>query len=1036
MDLNDAQQRVVRAACDTSLKVVAGAGTGKTTTLVNRYCELVRRDGIPPERILALTFTRKAASEMRERIFKAVAKLEQPHLYRSLYSASITNFHSFCHRCIWQDPTRFGVHPEFDVATEVEIARLHRSIFRDFTARRIDGIAAEEIDPDLTPGKLSTFLSNCFGIIDKCRGLTMRPDDLLMKMREGDEDAYRHRIQIIVALWREYERRLGRARLLDFTGLIDVMVRTLENDPPLLAEYAGRFDYILVDEFQDTSSAQNRLLRLLSGGGFDRVTVVGDEKQSIYRWRDARPDNLREFGGDSEPLLVNYRSRQEILDLATAFMVYGAGNSTPVRQLRAERGAGVGAITLFHPEEGSDAGKLMEARAVANWISRVAAGDHIAGAGPVAFDKIAVLLRSLKPSSNLAAIESELQRLGIPFTVIGATASVERRVLLSVKHLLTVMTCSGEAESVEPLLYLLEEEPFSFPDRELMQLFRAARSTLKGRGVAREERDRSMTAALLLSPEVVSAVGDGELQRRLQELRMLLAELEARAAELDFRDFLSVVMLKAGVYLRLFGAGAGAAAVEHTLETIYGIVDQLMHKNEAAVSTFIEHLDALTTEDRRSAGSEPILPAGRVPVMTVHQAKGLEFDAVAVPGLRGKQFRGPSFFVEMNEGLFWNKHAGREIKDSADALRFKDEMKLEERCLIYVAMTRARDFLFLSSSEPGDERRTNRSSFFPEILECLEAESVPYEEWREPPPVEREPARPDRPPAASVPDGRDLAAHWRAGEARLSADRALDPAPGNAVLATTWRTLRSFAACPLRYRFTCVTGAKGDPDLEEFALEPEERAARVLRPMASPVPGLDPRTYGSVMHHLLDAAMSGDPHLPDGIASFVRAEAGRIAVPAGSVDALVERTVPLVKAVVEERAGSSVTVMHREQPFYLRIGRLLCTGIIDRIDRDGGVWRIVDYKTGEGTEEYQFQVQYYAWAWSRIVSADSVEGCLWYVRDGGGVEPVDTGPDVLADMENVAAALNRAVEENRFEATPGSVCTSCEYAGSCPQARL
>src|SRR5262249_2357792 len=155
--------------------------------------------------------------------------------------------------------------------------------------------------------------------------------------------------------------------LLDFSDMISIPARALTGDTELAARYRGAFDHILVDEFQDTSRAQNEMLRALSGGDFTRVTVVGDVKQAIYRWRDARTENVTEFPAEQRPLSVNYRSRQNILDVAQALAESTAELAGFTPALTADRGAGIHPVVMFHPA-GEDTSYELEAAAVADWI--------------------------------------------------------------------------------------------------------------------------------------------------------------------------------------------------------------------------------------------------------------------------------------------------------------------------------------------------------------------------------------------------------------------------------------------------------------------------------------------------------------------------------------------------------------------------------------------------------------------------------------------------------------------------------------------
>jgi ATP-dependent exoDNAse (exonuclease V) beta subunit len=533
--------------------------------------------------------------------------------------------------------------------------------------------------------------------------------------------------------------------------------------------------------------------------------------------------------------------------------------------------------------------------------------------------------------------------------------------------------------------------------------------------------------------------------------------LQDAAAALDFQSFVWEALEAACVFLRMYSQGAEYPAIESVLERVYAIVEELLSKCEAGVNAFIEHLEVLTDMEKRSAIGEPTLPDGRVAVMTIHQAKGLEFSAVAVPGLKAKTDRAPAFYVSKEKGLFLEGFEGRGFDAFEEAVRHAENMSQEERCLVYVAMTRARDHLFLSTPKAMKERRKSGRDFFSDIMESLAAGGIPYVEWRRAPDVEEPRTVREEKVRRAAGDGEETGEaelkRWRAGRTAVRETDLQEAEPLRAVRYADWRALRTFSECPLQYYFRFVRGLPGVPEGErEPPLEPsgvpgESRWER--RAAIKGVSGVDDATYGSFVHFVLqrlsarrpDGAKSvaddGKPAAGDNrrIAETIEECAGLFGLSAASTRDALKRMPGLIRRALGASSGGDGPVDERmcEQPFSIRTGEFLFTGIIDRIDRSGGRYRIVDYKTGEAKDEHRFQVQYYAWALSAVLGAEVVEGSLVYIGKECRVVEVDTSAEQIARVEASVREFERAAVERRYDAAPGGVCPGCPYGPVCPR---
>jgi len=650
VELNGEQKTIVEFDVAATVKAMAGAGTGKTRVLVERYLKFVFDDRIPPDRLLALTFTTKAASEMRGRIFAEARKRGDSDLVHQLHTAWIMNFHQFCYRFISENAPELGIDPDVGVATEVDDARIRTVLYRRFQSGRIDGLPGD-FESDLpAPNSFRGLFDKWMKIVQQGRSTLWTTGSLGARVGSEDAPEYERYVRSIAALWNAYEKELARRKLIDFSDMIAMVVWGLRENERLRRVYGTRFDHILVDEFQDTSEAQNELLRALAGDDFDRVTVVGDDKQSIYRWRDARVDNLREFKGREVELGLNYRSRQPILDLAHHFVIrdkYFEERAEKIR-LRADRGATDVPVCLFHPLD--DVGKSFEeeARGLAAWILSLTGGlepgespyPYYAGGGDggaretIDYDDVAVLMRSLSPSSGLREYQDAFERAGIPYAVCGGVGSLEVRVLQLYKNVLRLLV---HPEDIHALIGVLEAQPFSLPDSSLGELL--------------DGFEAPFDTSRILSPRNVERLSDADARLKCRRAHELIDKLASRRNEVDFPSFVVDACEISQFYYRFFAAPADVALVESATKTIVGLVENLVGRREGNLTVFLESLEVLLKKKSLDDSRGPVFPPGRVRIMTIHSAKGLEFPAVAVPGIKGVNNKKGSFIEYSLVGL-------------------------------------------------------------------------------------------------------------------------------------------------------------------------------------------------------------------------------------------------------------------------------------------------------------------------------------------------------------------------------------------------
>ncbi|HEU4841616.1 MAG TPA: UvrD-helicase domain-containing protein, partial [Ilumatobacteraceae bacterium] len=388
------------------LLVVAGAGSGKTRVLTHRIAHLVH-EGVHPSRILAITFTNKAAEEMRQRVAALVGPVA-----RTMW---VSTFHSACVRILRANADRLGYPRQFSIYDQADAVRLTGYVIRDlhldakrFTPRGVHGLISLWKNELLDPADVTARAQNIFD------------------RKHAD-------------VYREYQDRLHKAGAMDFDDLLVNAVRLLRDHPDVLEHYRQRFEHILVDEYQDTNQAQNEIVLLLAGGHHN-VTVVGDTDQSVYRFRGADYRNIMQFE-DAFPdvttvvLDQNYRSTQQILDAANAVIANNAARKP--KNLWTDAGRGH-RIVRYHAEDEGD-----EATFVAS-TARQLHDEHAHN-----WREVAVLYRT---NAQSRVVEEAMMRLGIPYKVVGGTRFYDRREVKDAMAYLRAVVNPADEVSVKRVL--------------------------------------------------------------------------------------------------------------------------------------------------------------------------------------------------------------------------------------------------------------------------------------------------------------------------------------------------------------------------------------------------------------------------------------------------------------------------------------------------------------------------------------------------------------------------------------------------------
>ncbi|HEX4981408.1 MAG TPA: UvrD-helicase domain-containing protein [Ilumatobacteraceae bacterium] len=363
------------------LLVVAGAGSGKTRVLTHRIAHLIH-EGTQPSRILAITFTNKAAAEMRERVGSLVGPV-----VRTMW---VSTFHSACVRILRADGDRLGYPRQFSIYDQADSVRLTGYVIRDL------GLDAKRFTP-----------RGVHALISLHKNELVSPDEATARAANIFDRKH-------ADVYREYQSRLEKAGAMDFDDLLGNVVRLFREHPDVLERYRERFEHILVDEYQDTNQAQNEIVLLLAGG-HQNVCVVGDTDQSVYKFRGADFRNILQFE-DAFPdvttivLDQNYRSTQTILDAANAVIANNLERKP--KSLWTDSGHGDRVVRYHAEDEGDEA----------TWVAGTATRLH--GDDAINWREIAVLYRT---NAQSRVIEEAFMRLGVPYKVVGGTRFYDRR---------------------------------------------------------------------------------------------------------------------------------------------------------------------------------------------------------------------------------------------------------------------------------------------------------------------------------------------------------------------------------------------------------------------------------------------------------------------------------------------------------------------------------------------------------------------------------------------------------------------------------
>lgn len=632
--LNDKQTEAAKQI-DGPVLILAGAGSGKTRVLTNRTAYMIEEAGISPWNILAITFTNKAADEMRQRIDDLVGFGAE--------SIWVSTFHSMCVRILRRHIDLLGYDTNFSIYDTDD----SKSVMKDVLKRL-------QIDPKQYPEK--RFLNR----ISNCKNELSSPED------EAEEALGDYADELFAKSYREYQDSLKKNNALDFDDLLMKTVELFKAFPEVLANYQNRFKYIMVDEYQDTNTAQFELIRLLAEANRN-ICVVGDDDQSIYKFRGANIRNILDFekvypDAKVVKLEQNYRSTQTILDAANAVISNNTGRK--VKSLWTDRGKGrkirfLSADTAYE-----------EAEDIVDSICRARRE------GKCDYRDNAVLYRT---NAQSRILEEKCIMAGIPYSVVGGVNFYSRREIKDILAYLKTIDNARDDLAVRRII--------NVPKRGI------GATTISKLAEYAQENGLGFYDCCVQAEDIL---GHGRAAEKIGEFVSLISVLRSKLEFISLEQLVDDILERTDYEEMLNQSDPDDAAerMENIGELINKVVAFEQTNDEPTLSQFLEEVALVADIDNVDADTDAVM------LMTLHSAKGLEFPNVYLSGMEDGLFPGYMSICSDDPG---------EIE--------------EERRLCYVGITRAMDNLTISAAKSrmirGETQYNAVSRFVKEIPEDL-----------------------------------------------------------------------------------------------------------------------------------------------------------------------------------------------------------------------------------------------------------------------------------------------------------------------------
>lgn len=1040
------------------LAIIAGAGAGKTAIMAARIVWMVEQEICRPSQILGLTFTNKAALELEERIVTAFAAMDPEPLEHPV----VSTYNSFADRLVREHGVRIGIDPEVGLLSQAQSWQLLLGQFDELPP--FDAIESRS---------MASIVRNALSLADACANHLVDPNDIvtqderiLADPKKFDDDvtkASRQRIELVRVV-QAYTRAKARAGRIDFGDQVTQAVKILDAFPEVVRELREKYPALLLDEYQDTNVAQRRLLQAVAPYGHN-VTAVGDARQNIFQWRGSTLFNLLDFPrkhflrGDGEQheylsLSENFRSGSNILAVANRIIDPVPEQRRPGQPLKAVAANGVGRVNVKLLSD-----QYAEGAFIADEIARVHGMPAGPGRPPADWSDFAILVRR---KAHIAPIYAQLKERDIPVEVVGLSGLLQVPEVVDTVSWLRVLADPGPNGN-RWLARILMGPRFRIHYRDLALLARWAQH----RNLALSETKRQVTPPTDLVMLNETEFEPQDVAYSLVEALDHLDEIEALGAEARLRltrareEILSLRSKAGGALLELVQnvisySGIGetldassredAISAKGNLTNFLGVVASFAPiSGEPSIDAFLAYLDAAEDVDETLDLATPAA-GNSVKLMTVHQAKGLEFEVVFVPCVAARSNDAgeyvDSFFPDVRTSNPMTSHSQLppSVREDAEHLpnpwtvdrkgdpvpKKKAEFKKDlveraiedERRLFYVAITRAKQLLYVTAAWWYERQQKERglSQFFAEVAGSPETEVLPADEMPECNPLQELLARqavwpPD--PARSIlsddvfPDGYPaMIDQLQSGD--LEAEQLLSMLKDQRGQAEG--LLESY-----RQEIAALLSSSNQPSSQitkPMSLSATQAVAlsngsSTIEQLMRPVPQRpsSARRIGTEIHRWIEELGRG----LSGLADEESLDLPSAHVEQSELDQLRKSFISMGYAerkLAELDTGEPMA----EVPFVLKMGDRLVRGRIDAVyEADEGGLEIVDFKTGQKVKEGPSLDQLMVYAAALITLGVPIKGSLKLTYCYLATEEADTRVVDAATATNAIKDLERAL---------------------------
>ncbi len=605
-NLNPMQKEAVQHV-EGPLLILAGAGSGKTRVLIHRIAYLIFEKKVNPNNIIAITFTNKAASEMRTRLAKLIGEDGQ--------KVWTSTFHSMCVRILRKEIQHLDYSPSFVIYDSQDQLSVIKAILKE------RNLEEKKHSPKLIINSISNY------------------KNMLMGPAEASKHALNYFDEIVVDIYKEYQKKLFNFNALDFDDLIMIMVRLFREKPEILDKYQERFKYILVDEYQDTNKAQYELVKLLAAK-YKNIAVVGDDDQSIYQWRGADITNILEFEKDYAGTKVikleqNYRSTKTIISAANIVVAKNSKRKDKTLTTDKDQGDKI----YYYPAYD----EVEEASFISNKIEDIKTKEN------QEYKDFAILCRV---TSQFRAIEEGLIRKGLPYKILGGVKFYERKEIKDILAYLRLVVNSGDEVSLK----------------------RVINSPKRGIGEGSWEKLALYAEKMGITIyESMEFTEEAEISKRTSEaiknFKKMMDNFKEESKIKSVTDVTNLIFEDTGYVEDLTNEKTGDAEtrLENLQEFLTVTTDYDRTSVDGNLSQFLSETALVSDTDTYEEDADAVV------MMTIHSSKGLEFPNVFITGLE--------------ENIFPHSRS----------LNSEDDQAIEEeRRLCYVAITRAEEKLFIT----------------------------------------------------------------------------------------------------------------------------------------------------------------------------------------------------------------------------------------------------------------------------------------------------------------------------------------------------